>query len=102
MVITSGDRGGADLMVHVVFRLDSHEWATMEVGARAIMARLASSVAWEMWAVRPCLAAIFGLFVRLFVVVVVVVGSLCSVSLSLYLFSLALALALCSLHYSRE
>eukprot|EP00562_Extubocellulus_spinifer_P014244 CAMPEP_0178567466 /NCGR_PEP_ID=MMETSP0697-20121206/15345_1 /TAXON_ID=265572 /ORGANISM="Extubocellulus spinifer, Strain CCMP396" /LENGTH=49 /DNA_ID= /DNA_START= /DNA_END= /DNA_ORIENTATION= len=49
MVITSGDRGGADLMVHVVFRLDSHEWATMEVGARAIMARLASSVAWEMW-----------------------------------------------------
>mmetsp|Transcript_18154 Transcript_18154/g.36553 ORF Transcript_18154/g.36553 Transcript_18154/m.36553 type:complete len:98 (-) Transcript_18154:253-546(-) len=84
MVITSGDRGGADLMVHVVFRLDSHEWATMEVGARAIMARLASSVAWEMWAVRPCLAAIFGLFVCWFVVVVVVGSlSLCSVSAQL-------------------
>jgi len=44
-------------MVHVVFKLDSHEWPTMDVGARAIMARLASSVACEMCAAIPCLAA---------------------------------------------
>jgi hypothetical protein len=57
MDMTSGLRGGADLMVQVVLRLDSHEWALIEVGARAIMARLASSLSWEIWAVKPCLAA---------------------------------------------
>ena len=57
--LTSGERGGADLMVQVVFKLDSHECPTMAVGARAIMARLASSVACEMCAAIPCLAAIF-------------------------------------------
>ena len=55
--LTSGERGGADLMVQVVFKLDSHECPTMAVGARAIMARLASSVACEMCAAIPCLAA---------------------------------------------
>lgn len=46
-------------MVQVVFKLDSHEWPTMAVGARAIMARLASSVACDMCAAIPCLAAMF-------------------------------------------
>lgn len=46
-------------MVQVVFRLDSQECPTMAVGARAIMARLASSVACEKCAAIPCLAAIF-------------------------------------------
>ena len=55
--LTSGERGGADLMVQVVFKLDNHECPTMAVGARAIMARLASSVACEMCAAIPCLAA---------------------------------------------
>ena len=44
-------------MVHVVFRLESHEWDLMADGARDSTARLASSDACEMWAVKPCFAA---------------------------------------------
>ena len=33
-------------MVHVVLRLDSHEWALIEVGARERRERLVSSEAW--------------------------------------------------------
>jgi len=55
--MTSGVRGGADLIVQVVLRLDSHEWALMLVGARERRERLVSSEAWYIWAVRPCLAA---------------------------------------------
>mmetsp|Transcript_21771 Transcript_21771/g.62438 ORF Transcript_21771/g.62438 Transcript_21771/m.62438 type:complete len:93 (+) Transcript_21771:3331-3609(+) len=58
MVTTSGDRGGADLTVIVVLRFESHEWETMDVGAREMTARLASSVACEMVPLKPCLAAI--------------------------------------------
>ena len=45
-------------MVHVVLRLDSHECDLIDVGARDKTARLASSEACDMWAVRPCFAAI--------------------------------------------
>ena len=55
--LTSGDRGGADLTVMVVLRLDSHEWETMAVGARDMTARLASSVACEIVPLSPCRAA---------------------------------------------
>ena len=55
--MTSGVRGGADLMVQVVLRLESQLWDWMEVGARERTARRASSEAWDRWAVRPCLAA---------------------------------------------
>ena len=44
--MTSGVRGGADLMVHVVFRLESQLWDWMEVGARERRERLVSSEAW--------------------------------------------------------
>lgn len=47
-VITSGVRGGADLMVHVVLRLDSQECDLMAVGARESTARFASSDACDM------------------------------------------------------
>lgn len=47
-VITSGVRGGADLIVHVVLRLESQEWDLMEVGARDRTARFASSDACDM------------------------------------------------------
>ncbi len=55
--MTSGVRGGADLMVHVVLRLESHECDLIADGARDKTARLASSDAWDMCAVSPCLAA---------------------------------------------
>lgn len=58
--MTSGVRGGADLIVHVVLRLDSHECDFIAEGARERTARLASSDAWEMCAVKPCLAAMMG------------------------------------------
>jgi len=41
--MTSGVRGGADFMVHVVLRLDSHECDLIPAGARDKTARLASS-----------------------------------------------------------
>ena len=44
--MTSGVRGGADLMVQVVLRLESHECDRTEVGARESTARRASSPAW--------------------------------------------------------
>jgi hypothetical protein len=53
---TSGDRGGADLMVHVVFKLLNQRLLVKLVRFRT--ARLASSLAWLIWAERPCLAAI--------------------------------------------
>jgi hypothetical protein len=56
--MTSGVRGGADLIVQVVFILESHECDLMADGARERTARLASSDACEMCAVKPCLAAI--------------------------------------------
>lgn len=43
MDITSGVRGGADLMVHVVFRLDNHECDLIPAGARERRERLVSS-----------------------------------------------------------
>jgi len=46
--MTSGVRGGADFMVHVVLRLESHECDLIADGARDKTARLASSDAWEM------------------------------------------------------
>ena len=59
MDITSGVRGGADLMVHVVFRLLSQLCDLIPAGARERRERLVSSEYWWIWAVRPCLAAIF-------------------------------------------
>ena len=44
--MTSGVRGGADLMVQVVLRLDSQEWDLIPAGARERMERLVSSEAW--------------------------------------------------------
>lgn len=55
--MTSGVRGGADFIVQVVFRLESHECDLMADGARDRTARLASSDACEICAVNPCLAA---------------------------------------------
>ena len=66
--MTSGVRGGADLMVQVVLRLESQEWDLMPAGARERRERLVSSEYWWIWAVRPCLAAM---------VVVVVCCDLC-------------------------
>lgn len=43
MDITSGVRGGADLMVHVVFKLDNHECDLIPAGARERRERLVSS-----------------------------------------------------------
>lgn len=57
MDMTSGVRGGADLMVQVVLRLESQEWDLMPAGARERRERLVSSEYWWIWAVRPCLAA---------------------------------------------
>ena len=44
--------------MQVVLRLESHEWDLMAEGARDKTARFASSDAWDMWAVKPCFAAI--------------------------------------------
>ena len=60
--LTSGDLGGADLTVMVVLRLDSHEWETMDVGARDMTARLASSVACEIVPLNPCRAAMMYMY----------------------------------------
>ena len=57
MDMTSGVRGGADLMVQVVLRLESQEWDLIPAGARERRERLVSSEYWWIWAVRPCLAA---------------------------------------------
>ena len=67
--MTSGVRGGADLMVQVVLRLESQEWDLMPAGARERSLRLVSSEYWWIWAVRPCLAA---MVVAVFVVYCVV------------------------------
>jgi len=56
--MTPGVRGGADLIVHVVLRLDNQEWDLIDVGARERTARRASSEACDICAVNPCLAAI--------------------------------------------
>ena len=53
---TSGVRGGADLMVQVVFKLLNHKEFAKVV--RFKTARLASSLAWLIWADNPCFAAI--------------------------------------------
>lgn len=45
--MTSGVRGGADFIVHVVFKLESQLCALIEVGALDRTARRASSEAWE-------------------------------------------------------
>lgn len=47
-VMTSGVRGGADLIVHVVLRLDSQECDLIAVGALDNTARFASSDACDM------------------------------------------------------
>jgi hypothetical protein len=54
---TGGVRGGADLRVHVVFRLLSHECALIDCGAFDKIDLLASSVACDKCAVNPCFAA---------------------------------------------
>ena len=48
-------------MVHVVFKLESHEWDWTDAGARRITARLVSSDDWVMWAMIPCFEAILGI-----------------------------------------
>ena len=45
--MTSGVRGGAYLMVHVVLRFDSHVCDLIAFGARDRTALLASSDAWD-------------------------------------------------------
>lgn len=53
---TSGFRGGADLIVHVVFKLLNHSEFVNAVRLRT--ARFASSLAWLICADKPCFAAI--------------------------------------------
>ena len=50
------------MTVMVVLRLDSHEWETMDVGARDMTARLASSVACEIVPLNPCRAAMMYMY----------------------------------------
>jgi hypothetical protein len=68
MARTSGDRGGADLMVQTVLRLENQVLAVAALTppmptVRDKTARLASSLACDSCAVNPCFAAISSYYI---------------------------------------